>query len=53
MKGVSEQRMSIVFRDIKTIITTDELKKRVDRSEKGRKKRLENKRKRDEGTNTV
>jgi len=53
MKGVSEPRMSIVFRDIKTIITTDELKKRVDRSEKGRKKRLENKRKRDEGTNTV
>ena len=50
MKGVSEPRMSIVFRDIKTIITTDELKKRVDRSEKGRKKRLENKRKREEGT---
>ena len=49
MKGVSEPRMSIVFRDIKTIITKDELKKRVNRSEKDKLKRLENERNREEG----
>ena len=49
LKSVSEPRMSIFRRDIKTLITRDELKKRVDRSEKGKLKRLENKLNREEG----
>ena len=47
-KSVSEPRMSI-FRDIKTLIMRDELKKRVDRSKKWKLKRLESKLKGEEG----